>query len=562
MTHIREPSGSYTQGGYSKQQRPDLLCSPESVGYSRTVVVTTRYRVLFELGEGGTATVHLALARGPGGFNKLVVVKALRRALSEDADMRRLFLQEANISARFNHPNIVQVLEVFEQENLPMIVLEYLDGQTLEHVTKSDRGLPLGLHLHAIGRVVRALEYAHDFIDFDGQRVEVVHRDVSPHNVMLTYEGHVKLLDFGIAKLASEVGRTETGIIRGKLRYMAPEQVLGESIDRRADLFAVGVLLWQAVAGEKLWKDLSEPQILDRIANGRIPPPVLRPGAPAGLERVILKALAPAAEDRYQTAAELSADLVPLIAEIQTGDGDGGLGRFLSASFRETREKTRIVIDTKMRESPVSPDVGMPVDFGTGSVPALPSAGGSASRTVAAGAPMQRALAITVLTVAVFTLGLVARALWSDPAPVPAPPPMAIGPSVALVDAAVEQAVDASGGADASTEHLVTLQITAFPGTATLTLDGEALTGNPFTRTLPADDATHVVRAEAPGHDAHEEAIVLDRDRSVVLRLTPRASARRRIDAGTGAASAPSECNPPYSYDERGVKIYRPQCFR
>src|SRR5262249_23039068 len=150
----------------------------------------------------------------------------------------------------------------------------YLEGQALSTILARSRdALPLPMHLAILSHALSGLHYAHEYTDFDGVRLNIVHRDMTPHNVFVTYDGHVKLLDFGIAKLDRAEGGTETGVVKGKIRYMPPEQITGETVDRRADVFAVGVMLWEAAARQRMWPNDSEPTIMHRIVNGEIPAP-------------------------------------------------------------------------------------------------------------------------------------------------------------------------------------------------------------------------------------------------------------------------------------------------
>jgi serine/threonine-protein kinase len=194
------------------------------------------------------ADVFLAMAQGPGAFNKLVVVKRLRRITDTDGRHVLMFMDEAKLSARMNHPNIVQTYEVGSDQGDYFIVMEYLEGQTLKHVV---RAVSQGAHgaaafrrgtwLRIVAEMLRGLHYAHELRDFDGAPLGIVHRDVSPHNIFITYDGAVKLVDFGVAKATVNSTHTESGIYKGKLTYMSPEQVTaGKTVDRRADIFAAG----------------------------------------------------------------------------------------------------------------------------------------------------------------------------------------------------------------------------------------------------------------------------------------------------------------------------------
>ncbi|HSC87419.1 MAG TPA: serine/threonine-protein kinase, partial [Polyangiaceae bacterium] len=250
-----------------------------------------KYRVLAQLGQGGTANVMLAVARGPSGFNKLVVLKSMRGNAQAEPEIAKMFLSEARLAARLNHHNVVQTNEVFESPEGPVIVMEYLEGQALSQVAARARGkdvFPLRMHLRVICEALAGLHHAHELSDFDGRPLGVVHRDVSPHNVFITYDGQVKVLDFGIAKLSGAHADTATGVLKGKLRYMAPEQITGEAIDRRADIFAIGVMLWEAASGQRMWRDVSDVTIMNRILNAELPSlREAKPDAPDGLVTII-----------------------------------------------------------------------------------------------------------------------------------------------------------------------------------------------------------------------------------------------------------------------------------
>src|SRR6185369_17155375 len=214
------------------------------------------YRPLLELGEGGMARIVLALAAGPGGFNKLVVLKVIRSA-QDSTEIRRLLLAEARLSARLNHPNVVQVQEVVHTEEGPYLVMEYLDGRPLSAVRDCAAITP-NIVMTAISEALSGLHHAHELTDFDGTPLHIVHRDVSPHNIFLTFDGVAKVLDFGIAKMRNETTSTETGSVKGKIAYMPPEQLLGEGVDRRADIFAAGSMLWEAATSARMWANASQ----------------------------------------------------------------------------------------------------------------------------------------------------------------------------------------------------------------------------------------------------------------------------------------------------------------
>lgn len=258
------------------------------------------------------AEVFLAMARGPASFSKLVVLKRLREVADKEEHVA-MFLDEARLAARLNHPNIVHTYEVGEIDGQYFIVMEYLEGQPLNRIFKE---LVLGKAetspfttscvLRVVIDVLMGLQSAHDLKDYDGTLLNVVHRDISPHNIFVTYEGAVKIVDFGIAKAAVNSTKTETGILKGKVAYMAPEQALcSKTLDHRADLYSVGVVLWELLAGKRIY-DGPVLEVLQRVIKD--PAPLLStevPDIPKDLEEIVAKALSREPANRYATALEM-----------------------------------------------------------------------------------------------------------------------------------------------------------------------------------------------------------------------------------------------------------------
>lgn len=312
-------------------------------------VTRPKYQLLMELGQGGMGVVHLAMSRGPQGFLKLVVLKMLRPQLLGDASARSMFLEEARISARLAHPNIVQVFEVLEFDGMPTMVMEYLEGQALSHILEGDLGrLPTLMYLHVITKVLSGLHAAHELRDYDGTPIRLVHRDVSPHNVFVLFDGQVKVLDFGIAKAAGSRVHTQTGELKGKIRYMAPEQLAGGVYDRRVDIFSVGVLLWEAIARRRLWGEMAEGDVMLNLLTGKVPALPDDVEVDAELRAIAEKALAPDPVRRFQTAGEFCRDLDRYLA---TRDAPGGeeLAAFMRHNFSAVRESTNRIIDQHVK---------------------------------------------------------------------------------------------------------------------------------------------------------------------------------------------------------------------
>jgi eukaryotic-like serine/threonine-protein kinase len=339
--------------------------------------VLGKYRLLAKLGEGGMANVHLAVASGPVGFHKLLVVKQVRTALIDEPDVLEMFFEEARLSARLNHPNVVQTLEVnATPEGWPFIAMEYLDGQPFHRVlgrlgVGPTRYSNLPLYVRTIADACEGLHYAHELCDYNGAPLNIVHRDVSPHNIFVTYDGQVKLVDFGVAKAVTSIALTRTGALKGKVPYMAPEQASGDVVDRRADIFAMGVVLWNVLCDQRLWQGMSELAVLQNLVIGKIPSPEeALPAAPPELRAVVARALAFSPDERYQTAAEMRHDLQRYLRGVNANLAPREVGDYIATYFADERSALRALIDSRLREA--SSGVGPSSGF-TGGVAALSS---------------------------------------------------------------------------------------------------------------------------------------------------------------------------------------------
>lgn len=312
-----------------------------------------KYTPILELGRGGMATVYLAVSRGPGGFSKLQVVKQLREELAADPEFLQMFLDEAKLSARINHPNVVQTNEVGFDGKRHFIAMEFLDGQPLENIFRVNErvpeAFPTAMLVRILSDALAGLHYAHDLQGFDGKPLNVVHRDISPHNIFVTYDGQVKVVDFGIAKAADSSNETRTGVLKGKVAYMAPEQVRGDSLDRRADLFAIGAILWRALAGRRLWKGLNEMEIFMHLTNGEVPAPVSqREEIQPRLFDICMRALAVNPDDRYPTALVLQEELEGFLQDAGERITTRDIGKRVAESFAERRAEVKAAIEERL----------------------------------------------------------------------------------------------------------------------------------------------------------------------------------------------------------------------
>lgn len=271
-----------------------------------------KYTLFERIGRGGMADVFKGRIQGPAGFERVFVVKRILPHLSDDPIFIKMFVEEAKLSARLNHPNIVQVFELGSVDNEYFISMEYIDGRDLADTMRAlwkTVGPPPADLVAFIGReMCRALSYAHGLSDERGRPLGMIHRDVSPSNVMLSFEGAVKLLDFGIAKAMGEAPETtKSGALKGKYAYMAPEQTDGEDLDHRIDIFAAGIVLHEVLAGRRLFKGQNDIQTIERVRRCEVrPPSQSNPNCPPELDAIVLKALSRNREDRFQTAAEMA----------------------------------------------------------------------------------------------------------------------------------------------------------------------------------------------------------------------------------------------------------------
>ncbi len=277
-----------------------------------------RYRVVDEIGIGGMASVHLARMDGPGGFQKWIAIKRIHAHLVEDETFIQMFLDEARVAARISHPNVATVFELGKHEDTYWIAMEYLHGEPLRELMRRTEELgttmPPEIACRVIADAAEGLHAAHELLGKNGEKLNLVHRDVTPHNLFVTYDGNTKVVDFGIAKFTSRMASTRAGTLKGKLAYMSPEQVAGEQIDRRTDVFALGVVLWELTTGQRLFRMESDLDTLAKVQECNVTrPSTLVRGYPLDLEKIVMKALSKNRGERFKTAREFSRALQSLL---------------------------------------------------------------------------------------------------------------------------------------------------------------------------------------------------------------------------------------------------------
>ncbi|HEX4448762.1 MAG TPA: serine/threonine-protein kinase, partial [Polyangiaceae bacterium] len=325
-----------------------------------------KYVPIARLGSGGMAEVFLAVARGPVGFNKLAVVKRLRN--SDDDTQVAMFLDEARLAARLNHANVVHTYEVGEAQGKYFIAMEYLEGQSVHALIARHKlqatGLSESLAAYIAAQTLKGLHFAHQLRDFDGTPLGVVHRDVSPHNLYVTYDGEVKVLDFGVAKTRMNADHTEAGMVKGKIRYMAPEQLRAGAVDARADVFALGVVLWELLARRALFQG-DAPSVMARVVAEDAPlVRTLRAEVSPELEAIVARALQRDPGERYSSAEEMRAALEGFLRG-KNEAFDQELAKVMNDGFAATRDEIRERIKVFLKELPDGAEGTVPADFGS-----------------------------------------------------------------------------------------------------------------------------------------------------------------------------------------------------
>jgi serine/threonine-protein kinase len=301
-----------------------------------------KYTLLRKLAAGGMAEIFLALHRSMAGFEKLVVIKRILPSMNQDAAFIDMLLHEARIAATLSHPNIVQIFDVGQVDGTFYIAMEHIHGEDIRSIVrgmrrKSVMEFPLEHALAIVLGMCAGLAYAHEKKDLEGRLLGIVHRDISPQNVVVTFTGDVKIVDFGIAKSEKATGEdTKDGALKGKVPYMSPEQAAGKDVDLRSDIFATGVVLFELTTGKRLFKGQNEFETLKLILESEYPAPSeVRPDYPKALERIVMRALAKRREDRYQTAREMQADLEAFVREDRIPVSTVALTHWMQMLFEE-----------------------------------------------------------------------------------------------------------------------------------------------------------------------------------------------------------------------------------
>jgi len=309
-------------------------------------------------------TVYLARCDGPGGFRKWLAIKTCHATATKENDVLPMFLDEARVAAQISHPNVVNVFDAGLENGIHFMAMEYLHGEPLRELVRHVEtcGIPVPIHVacRMIADAAEGLHAAHEARNDQGQPLNIVHRDVSPHNLFVTYDGTTKLVDFGVAKFRAKSTETRVGTIKGKVSYMAPEQVRGQPIDRRADVFALGIILWELTTGRRLFRGDDTLDTIARVLDHEIPrPTMLVKGYPADLEAVVMGALEKDREARFETAHDFARALTGVLFRRGLFVTSDDVFLYMQAVFHQRISERDAVLRTaaalSLRREPSSP---------------------------------------------------------------------------------------------------------------------------------------------------------------------------------------------------------------
>ncbi len=471
-----------------------------------------RYTVHAPIASGGMATVHVGRLAGPVGFARTVAVKRLHAELAHDPEFVAMLLDEARLCARVRHPNVVGVLDVLQDEGELFLVLEYVDGLSLAALAKLGPSPPVPVAVRLAIDVLEGLHAAHEATHECGDPLRIVHRDVSPHNVLVGAEGVARVIDFGVAKAEWRAQGTRSGQLKGKIAYMAPEQLRGEAVDRRVDVYGAAVVLWELLAGRRMVVASEPGAALRDVLEGPVPSPrVVRPEVPEELASAVLRGLARDRDERFSTARAMAVALEAACAPA-TPREVGAWVAGLAAS--ELAERAALVASIERGAS-----VGVDRDAQTGPTASLEA---SSQRSLAAIAAAKE------------------------------PPPRASRRSLVFGAAVLALAIAAGFGAGRARDRDPSVLAPAGRPSPPTFIASATWTAPPAEPVAIATSASAV----APSASARGNS-----DAPTSRVAAPRASSSAARRAPPAASARPPACDPPYTVDPEGVRVYKRECL-
>jgi serine/threonine-protein kinase len=539
-----------------------------------------RYEVIYPLAVGGMASVHVGRLSGMAGFEKLVAIKTIHPHLAVQSEFVKMFLDEARVAARIHHPNVGEILEIGEDDGLLFMVGELIRGQDLRQIFRRAvrGGVPIshGMIAYICSQVCLALHAAHSLSDPDLGPLHIVHRDVSPRNVLVTYDGFVKLIDFGVASVRGKISQTESDGLKGKIGFMSPEQLRGHGVDRRSDVFSLGVMLYQMITGIHPFPGDSDGARVERVLSGPIVPPrQVNPQIRPEMEAITLKAMARDRLERYRDAAEFCRDLEEYVRRSGERAGGGALAELMTGLFSDLIADHEIRIRSYRKTAVEATGIQTQASGRTGELPAIlereggtgpgtPSAlrrwavttpraplrAGLDRRLVAAGGGAMALIAGLIALVVVLLAGGEEEGADAALAVASAPPtvtaaandderpgaPIPAGEEVVRLEEDVVRPEQPAAPAE------VTIALHLDPPEAAVKVDERAVAPGSGAVVLPADGSSHQVEVSLAGFRTERRQVVADRDREVRITLERLPSAEKPVmtEEDSGSAKTPA----------------------
>lgn len=492
-----------------------------------------RYRVYSELASGGMATVHLGCLLGPAGFSKLVAIKCLHQEFAAESEFVSMFLDEARLASSIHHPNVVASLDVVAEQGELLVVMEYVHGETLAGLLRLSRQnselAPLPVVIRVVCDALEGLHAAHT-ASLAGSCLNIVHRDVSPQNIMLGADGNTRVLDFGIAQAALRSQVTAAGTVKGKVAYMSPEQVQGLAVDARTDVFAAGVVLWEALTGRRLFFSPDSRDVVELLLHGEVPAPSsINPAISKELDGVVLKALQRNASQRFQSAHDFAEALREVAGEGSRREVAAWVTRLAAKGLAE-----RLELLEALEASAIHTQVAVPLPVVT-----------AGSSPQAAPPPQEATQSNTQATTSTSIL----------PHP-PVPPERryapwlfaAVGVLAALCVWLIAARPSSGSPANAASARGVLAPVAAAPASA-----ASAAVGEPTA-------AQNIPVVSPDSMPAVPEPSAAKSDEKKLAATTPTATSQHAMTSQRTPPSR-SSCNPPYRIDAAGVRRVKPECL-
>ena len=478
-----------------------------------------RYNLVRKIASGGMGQVLLA-KKGEEGFEKLVVIKRILPHLVEDEEFFTMFKDEAKITMRLDHPNIARINEFGVEAGVHFIEMEYVAGEDLRRIEKRaaqvSTGIPIGVVLRIMADAAAGLDFAHKARDAKGEPLHLVHRDVSPQNVLVGFDGSVKLIDFGVAKAAGRAQHTATGILKGKFPYMSPEQAQGDDLDARSDVFALGIILWEQLTGRRLFKAENDLATQRLVIGCQVPlPSSVEKSSPVGLDAVVMKALARRPEDRYPDAASFRMALEDFALANSIPSSNAHLSAFMKQLYQDriarevdprTLEEDSGLTDLDAGGLQRNAQGGTVVERKGGTGSHATQALGGAGPQPPGGAPRGVIIGVGVLAI----VGLGVAALWPKREPAPVPAPVVAQPVADVRPVAPVKPVDVPP---------LKVHVTSEPPNAALELGGLAVGNTPYDTNVERARLPLPLRVSAGGYEPTPVMLTGDTGQTLTVTL-------------------------------------------